>query len=261
MADYEQFIVKVYDKTGIDLQLYKEQQMRRRLTSLRNKRGYTTFSQYFDAMVKNETLMDEFMDRMTINVTEFYRNPRRWNVLQEKVIPKLTEGKRQMKIWSAACSTGEKPYSLAIMLKEYFPQLRVTILATDLDDEALKRAKEAKYAAVALKELPNELIKKYFTYKNNVYELNHDIKSMVTFKKHNLLHDTYPANNDLIVCRNVVIYFTDEAKSQVYKNFSEALVSNGVLFVGSTEQIFQPSTYGFKIYDTFFYEKRSLFNT
>ncbi|HIV75423.1 MAG TPA: chemotaxis protein CheR, partial [Candidatus Pseudogracilibacillus intestinigallinarum] len=147
MTDYEQFIAKVYDKTGIDLQLYKEQQMRRRLTSLRNKRGYTTFSQYFDAMVKNETLMEEFMDRMTINVTEFYRNPRRWNVLQEKVIPKLTEGKRQMKIWSAACSTGEEPYSLAIMLKEYFPQLRVTILATDLDDEALKRAKEAKYAA------------------------------------------------------------------------------------------------------------------
>ncbi|HIV75173.1 MAG TPA: chemotaxis protein CheR, partial [Candidatus Pseudogracilibacillus intestinigallinarum] len=104
-------------------------------------------------------------------------------------------------------------------------------------------------------------IKKYFTYKNNVYELNHDIKSMVTFKKHNLLHDTYPANNDLIVCRNVVIYFTDEAKAQVYKNFSEALVSNGVLFVGSTEQIFQPSTYGFKIYDTFFYEKRSSFTT
>jgi len=98
VADYEQFIAKVYDKTGIDLQLYKEQQMRRRLTSLRNKRGYTTFSQYFDAMVKNETLMEEFMDRMTINVTEFYRNPRRWNVLQEKVIPKLTEGKRQMKI-------------------------------------------------------------------------------------------------------------------------------------------------------------------
>src|SRR5699024_1529599 len=183
--------------------------------------------------------MEEFMDRMTINVTEFYRNPRRWNVLQEKVIPKLTEGKRQMKIWSAACSTGEEPYSLAIMLKEYFPQLRVTILATDLDDEALKRAKEAKYAAVALKELPNELIKKYFTYKNNVYEIKHEIKEIKKIIKNNLLNDTYTTNKDLIVCRNDVIYFKDEAKAQMYKNFSEALVSNGVLFVGSTELIFQ----------------------
>ena len=256
VGEYHSFIRKIDDKLGIDLALYKEAQMKRRLTSLRNKRGYKDFSTYFNALFTDETLLDEFLDRMTINVSEFYRNPKRWDVLQEKVLPKLVQNKQHISIWSAACSTGEEPYSLAMMLKEHFPHIKATILATDIDDGVLEKATLGIYDSQALKNLPPRKKSKYFVHKNNKYYIDPQLKTMITFKKQNLLKDPYPANIDLIVCRNVLIYFTDAAKEQIYKNFSNALIQNGILFVGSTEQIFNPNDYGFTLFDTFFYQKQ-----
>lgn len=257
---YSNFMKQVNSKFGIDLTLYKEAQMRRRLTSLRNNRNYTDFNTYFKALETDEQLRNEFFDRITINVSEFYRNPRRWDVLREKVFPFLTKQKRRLNIWSAACSTGEEPYSLAIMLKEHFPHVRASILATDIDDNILARAKQGIYAKQSLKDLPQHKKEKYFTFKNNQYYFNDDLKGTVQFKKHDLLKDTYPKNYDLIVCRNVLIYFTDEAKDKIYKNLSNSLVEDGILFVGSTEQIFNPNQYEFSLFDTFFYKKSHLVN-
>ncbi|WP_163969856.1 CheR family methyltransferase [Oceanobacillus halotolerans] len=254
--EYKQFINRIYQKLGIDLKLYKEAQMKRRLTSLRNKRGYTNFHDYFKALEKDNQLLAEFMDRITINVSEFYRNPKRWEVLQTVTFPELTKDKNDITIWSAACSTGEEPYSLAIMLREYFPAIKFSILATDIDENVLKRAKQGIYQEQALKALPDNMKHKYFDQKNGIYYIDQQIKKYITFKKHNLLSDTYPKNNDLIVCRNVLIYFTDTAKDTIYHHFNKALNQNGVLFVGSTEQIFNPSNYGFSLLDTFYYQKK-----
>lgn len=256
VADYEQFVKQMHGKTSIDLSLYKEQQMRRRLTSLRNKRGFQKFNDYYLAMEKDETMLEELVDRMTINVTEFYRNPKRWDVLRDKVIPKLIENKQHLKIWSAACSSGEEPYSLAILFREYYPHVKVNILATDLDVKALEKARQGIYDEQALKTLPANKKAKYFTFENNNFTISNHLKPMITFKKHNLLDDAYPKNIDLIICRNVMIYFTDQAKDYVYQQFSQALRKEGVLFVGSTEQIFTPDTYNLALYDTFFYEKK-----
>src|SRR5699024_9893278 len=110
-----------------DLSLYKEAQMKRRLTSLRNKHGHDNFHTYFKAIQEERTLLEEFLKRITINVSEFFRNPLRWDVLRDKVIPKLVAEKNNLTIWSAACSTGEEPYSLAIMLSEYFPNISFKI--------------------------------------------------------------------------------------------------------------------------------------
>lgn len=258
MADYYSFIEKVNRFLGIDLSLYKEAQMRRRLTSLRNKRSFNNFDSYFNALKQEDELLEEFIDRITINVSEFYRNPKRWDVLREKVFPKLIEKNhgKQLKIWSAACSTGEEPYSLSIMLHEHFPNVDVTILATDIDEKALERAEKGIYQEQSLKELPQHKKSKYFTYKNSKYYIDQKLKRIITFKKHDLLKDPYPNQMDLIVCRNVLIYFTDEAKETIYRNISEALVEEGILFVGSTEQIFNPSKFNLSIFDTFFYEKK-----
>lgn len=257
MADgYLSFVKHVNSKFGIDLRLYKEGQMRRRLTSLRNNRNYSDFNTYFKAIERDENLRNEFMDRITINVSEFYRNPKRWDVLRDKVLPTLTKRKRNLNIWSAACSTGEEPYSLAIMLKEHFPNVKATILATDIDDNILLRAKQGVYSEQSLKDLPQHKKTKYFTFKNNKYYFNEQLKETVQFRKHDLLKDRYPSNIDLIVCRNVLIYFTDEAKEQIYNRFSETLVDDGILFVGSTEQIFNPQHYKLKLFDTFFYQKQ-----
>ena len=256
MSDgYEKFVQLVKNKSGIDLSLYKEAQMRRRLTSLRNKRGFNRFSTYFAALEKDEALLEEFVDRMTINVSEFYRNPKRWDVLRDKVLPDLIANKRSLNIWSAACSSGDEPYSLAIMLKEHYPHTRASILATDLDEAILHKASKGIYDESALKGLPKHKKSKYFTFEDGHYHVDQQLKSNITFKKHDLLKDPYPKNLDLIVCRNVLIYFTDEAKNDIYHGFSESLSPHGILFVGSTEQIFQPQNYGLSLYDTFFYQK------
>lgn len=255
VSDYESFIGNIKRKTGIDLSLYKEAQMKRRLTSLYEKRGYRNFVDYYDAIHTSKELLEEFLDRMTINVSEFYRNAKRWEVLEEKIFPKLLQQNRRLKIWSAACSTGEEPYSLAMALSSHIPMREIAVLATDIDKGVIDRAKVGLYPERSLKEVPPHIKSKYFVQEGQVYQVSDEVKRTVTFRQHNLLEDRYDTNYDLIVCRNVMIYFTEEAKHQIYTNFSQALRPGGILFVGSTEQIFNPERYGFESEDTFFYRK------
>ncbi|EON72893.1 CheR family methyltransferase [Lysinibacillus sphaericus] len=256
MSDYELFVEGIKRKTGIDLALYKEAQMKRRLTSLYEKKGYRNFVDFLKALEQDRDLMNEFLDRMTINVSEFYRNGKRWEVLQKKIFPKLLQTNKRLKIWSAACSTGEEPYSLAMVLSQLVPLSQIQITATDLDENVIQKAKLGVYPERSLAEVPKDIQAKYFEQEGNFYRVKDDIKRCVTFKKHNLLKDNYDSNYDLIVCRNVMIYFTEEAKDQIYTNFSKALRKDGILFVGSTEQIFNPSRYDFEVEDTFFYRKK-----
>lgn len=256
MDDYKIFTRKIYQTTGIDLSLYKEAQMKRRLTSLKEKRGYASFELYFNALKNNQDLLEEFLQRMTINVSEFFRNRQRWDVLEQKIMPRLLKRNKQIKIWSAACSTGEEPYSLSIMMRNLTAPSQFSILATDLDSSILARADKGFYPERALKEVLKEHVDIYFTKEELGYTVKPDLKNQISFKKHNLLNDKYAADFDLIVCRNVMIYFTDEAKSSIYHNFSSSLVPGGVLFVGSTEQIFTPGKYGLEQEDTFFYRKK-----
>ncbi len=255
MEDYLQFIESIKRKTGIDLGAYKEAQMKRRLTSLYEKKGYTDFLSFFKALDKDRDLMNEFLDRMTINVSEFYRNRKRWEVLDTKIFPKLLTTNRRLKIWSAACSTGEEPYTTAMVLSKHVPLSQIAILATDLDANAIQRAKAAVYPDRSLAEVPEDMKKKYFEQQNTFYKVDDSIKRTVSFQQHNLLRDTYDKNFDLIICRNVMIYFTEEAKDEIYRKFSEALRPGGILFVGSTEQIFHPAKFGLETEDTFFYRK------
>lgn len=256
MSDYEQFIQGIKRMTGIDLALYKEAQMKRRLTSLYEKRGFNNFIEFLRAVEKDRDLMNEFLDRMTINVSEFYRNAKRWEVLQNKIFPKLLEDNKRLKIWSAACSTGEEPYTIAMVLSNHVPLSQIRVLATDIDENCIQKAKRAVYPDRSLAEVPLNIKEKYFIQEGQFYRVKDEIKNTVTFKKHNLLSDPYESNFDLIVCRNVMIYFTEEAKDLIYQQFSKALRPGGILFVGSTEQIFNPSRYGFEVEDTFFYRKK-----
>lgn len=255
MSDYIDFISKIKKKTGIDLSLYKEAQMKRRLTSLYEKRGFRNFSDYYSAIHNDNHLLDEFLDRMTINVSEFYRNGQRWEVLDKEIFPMLLAQNKKLKIWSAACSTGEEPYSLAMVLSSHVPLRDISILATDLDAGVLDRAKVGLYQERSLKEVPKDILDKYFINEGQHYQVKDEIKKTVQFKQQNLLGDPYGSGFDLIVCRNVMIYFTEEAKDQIYTDFSKALKPGGILFVGSTEQIFNPSKYGFESEETFFYRK------
>ncbi|MFD1955730.1 CheR family methyltransferase [Paenibacillus thailandensis] len=254
-TDFQAFIHHIKTKTDIDLSLYKEAQMKRRLTTLRLKHGFATFADYWRALESDNRLMSEFLDRMTINVSEFWRNPGRWETLQRRFLPELLQQAGTLKIWSAACSTGEEPYTIAMLLAEGGLLNRSALLATDLDAGVLAKAQEGIYAERSLKDVPPAHAARYFTERNGMYAVSDTLKNAVRFKQHNLLHDEYDSGFDLIVCRNVLIYFTEEAKQQLYYKFSEALRPGGLLFVGSTEQIFSPAQYGFETADTFFYRK------
>src|SRR5699024_8674464 len=127
--------------------------------------------------------------------------------------------------------------------------INVSILATDIDDKILEKARQGIYKPQALKDLPEDKKSRYFTLKNNEYHVDNKLKEQITFLNHNLLHDSYPRNVDLIVCRNVLIYLTDKAKIAIYHKFSNSLRPGGILFLGSTEQIFNPHNYQLSLYD------------
>ncbi|QZT32714.1 protein-glutamate O-methyltransferase CheR [Caldalkalibacillus thermarum TA2.A1] len=253
--DFEWFVKQFKQKTGVDLSLYKEPQMKRRLTTLRDKKGFDSFTRFFKAMEKDPQLVNDCLDRLTINVSEFFRNPNRWRVLEQKILPRLLQEGRPLKMWSAACSTGEEPYTLVMLLDQMLPAKKFQVLATDIDEVALSKARQGIYPARAVKEVPAPYLKTYFRQLNGLYYLSDEIKNRVLFKRQNLLSDPFGTGFDLIMCRNVMIYFTDEAKDLLYQKFSKALNQGGVLFVGSTEQIFHPEKYRFETEDTFFYRK------
>lgn len=252
--DYQQFVKRIKDSLTLDLSSYKETQMKRRLTSLRLKRGFTNFAAFYDALMKDEALRNEFLDRVTINVSEFWRNPVRWSVLERKFIPELVRRSPRLKCWSAACSTGEEPYTLAMILAEQGIQ-NSDVLATDIDENVLAKARIGEYPERSVRDVPELYRRKYFKEEGGVYRIDESLKRMVRFRKGDLLTDRFDSDYDLIICRNVMIYFTESAKVELYHKFAQALKPGGILFVGSTEQIFTPAQYGLESADTFFYRR------
>lgn len=256
MPQYEAFKEKILKKTGIDLSSYKEKQMKRRIESLASRNGFNDLLLYFAALDKNQELFKEFINYMTINVSEFYRNPEQWKIVESTIFPDVIKRKGNIKIWSAACSTGEEPYTITMLLSRFLPLNKISITATDIDKEAMEKAKRGIYSKNSVKGVPKEIVSKYFTETpDKMLKISDEIKKCVNFKQHNLLKDTYGDGYDLIVCRNVMIYFTEEAKAEIYRKFSNALAKDGILFVGSTEQIIAPQKYNLKPLKTFFYSK------
>ncbi|NLL00412.1 MAG: protein-glutamate O-methyltransferase CheR [Clostridiales bacterium] len=258
LGSYEAFKESIFKLTNIDLNSYKERQMKRRIDSLITKHGFSSYKSYVDTLQDDKVYYDEFINYITINVSEFYRNPEQWQTLENDVLPYLFDNfGRQLKIWSAACSTGDEPYSLVMLLSKFLPLRNIKILATDIDRLVIEKAKIGVYHHKSLKNLPAEYINKYFVQVNDkAMKISDEIKACVEFKQHDLLLDPYPRDCDLIVCRNVLIYFTDEAKTRIYNNFNNSLNQGGILFVGSTEQMLQASQLGFSSLKSFFYRKQ-----
>ena len=254
--DYEYFKKAVYDLTKINLDAYKEKQMKRRIDTLIAKNKIVGYDKYVAALKENNRMFEEFVNYLTINVSEFYRNPDQWQIMDKEIIPDLIQrfGKN-LKIWSAACSTGDEPYSLVMAFSKHIPLNQIKINATDLDKQVIAKAKAGLYGEKSIASVPDEFKRKYFTKIGPSYQISDEIKSRVEFKEHNLLKDTYPTDCNLIVCRNVLIYFTEEAKEDVFRKFQKSLKPGGFLFIGSTEQIINHKEIGYDRRNSFFYEK------
>ncbi len=254
--DYEYFKREFLKMTSIDLNCYKERQMKRRIDTLIRNKGISGYDKFLMAMKGDKALFDEFLSYVTINVSEFYRNPEQWEYLDKEVIPYLiSKFGKTLKIWSAACSTGEEPYSLVMAFSKYLPLSQISVYATDLDRKVIEDAKNGLYVEKSLEGIPPELKRKYFTKVGNVYQISKEIKNRVTYRQHDLLKDVYPSNCHLVVCRNVLIYFTEETKEELFHKFYQCLAPGGTFFIGSTEQIMNYKEIGYQRMNSFFYQR------
>jgi chemotaxis protein methyltransferase CheR len=210
---------------------------------LKDRWSAKTYDAYFEMIKTNDGKLREFLDYLTINVSEFFRNDKQWWKLRDQIMPDLIKkrGNKRLRLWSAGCATGEEPYSLAILSAVCGLDASVQVLACDIDEGALSIAQKGEYLKRQLLNTPPEYLSKYFTTsdKGETYQVNQDIKRRVTWKRFNMIDDTFGTGFDVILCRNVVIYFTAETKSALYLKFFNALAPGGYFLVGSTEQIFE----------------------
>lgn len=253
--DFNEFHKWVHRELGINLSAYKPEQLNRRINSLMTRVGIKSLDEYTRAIKENPEQRQKFLDFITINVTEFFRNPELFQDLEKQISKELLPNNPNLKIWSAACSIGCEPYTLGIILDKLTPNGRHNIIATDIDDTILSKAKIGEYTQNEIKGVNNTDLSKYFSTKDDKYYIVPKIKNMVTFKKHDLILDNYENGFDLIVCRNVVIYFNNDIKQEIYKKFSNSLKKGGLLFVGATESIYNYRDYGFEKASTFIYKK------
>ena len=248
---------------GINLDAYKDEQMKRRLDAWLVRSGCPGWSEYFARVKTEENEYGRFRNYITINVTEFFRDTDKWDYLRNNILPALLKEAVTirplgygLKIWSAGCSIGAESYSLAIALNEISKGRKNQILATDLDRGALNKAKAGgPYTIEDIKNVSVAQRKKYFNPDGPPHFIQPKLVNQITFHEHNLLSDHYDNDRDLIVCRNVVIYFTTEAKDHIFKGFYSALRPGGILFLGGTEIIPRPQDIGFVSNGISFYKK------
>ncbi|QGU95046.1 chemotaxis protein CheR [Clostridium bovifaecis] len=253
--DLEDFKKWVFREFNIDLSAYKSNQLHRRILSLMARVGVNSVEEYIALLKKDQGQRQKFLDFITINVTEFFRNPEIFDDLKNKIENDLILREKNLKIWSAACSIGAEPYSIAMILDNLKVKGNHSILATDIDSSILERAKKGEFISGEIKNVKSKYIQKYFAKVDDKFIIDSKIKNMVTFKKHDLILDNYDKGFDLIVCRNVVIYFNQDVKNEIYKKFSASLKKGGLLFVGATESIYNYKEYGFEKASTFIYKK------
>lgn len=253
--DFNEFHKWVHRELGINLSAYKPEQLNRRINSLMTRVGIKTLDEYSKVIKSNSEQRQKFLDFITINVTEFFRNPELFVDLEKQISKELLTNTPNLKIWSAACSIGCEPYTVGMILNKLAPNGRHNIIATDIDNTILSRAKAGEYTQNEMKGINNENLSKYFKIKDDKYYIESKIRNMVTFKKHDLILDTYETGFDLIICRNVVIYFNNDIKQEIYKKFNNSLKKGGLLFVGATESIYNYKDYGFEKASTFIYKK------
>ncbi|KRL05490.1 CheR family methyltransferase [Liquorilactobacillus oeni] len=246
----------VQENLGIELDAYKERQMQRRITNIMNRAGAKTLEQYASLLKEDRIARIAFIEHLTINVTNFYRNKEIFELFEQKMNAEIFSRFEFPKIWSAACSTGAEPYTLAmITAKKNCPGAR--IVATDIDEAILNKARAGRYSEYEVSNLAKADLQRFFNKTDTAsFEIKNELKRRVTFKRHDLLKDMYEQNCHVVVCRNVTIYFKPKARDEVYRKLASALVPGGLLFTGATETINSAAQLGLKKLDSFIYQKK-----
>lgn len=248
-------LVQVVDRTlGIDLAPYASRQLFRRLESFRLHHGAADLKDLARRLDGDVALQQAFSTFLTINVTEFFRNPQQWATLR-RLVPSLAKPAGGVQAWSAGCSIGAEPYSLAMLLQATLPGRPHRVLATDIDAEVLAHARTGRYTGEQISGVPEDLKRVYLRLDGDDYLVSDTLRNMVAFRRHDLLRDPPPGRFDLVLCRNVTIYFNDAGRDRAYRCLSQGLVGGGLLFIGATESLLNPSDYGLHPVEPGFYRK------
>jgi chemotaxis protein methyltransferase CheR len=254
--DYVDFCDGIRRLTQIDLAQYKRGQMERRIRSFAGRSGIEDLADYMTVLRADKGKLDEFLDRMTINVSQLWRNPEQWTMLAGKVLPELAERGR-IRAWSAGSSYGAEAYTLAAICREAAPRgTRIDIRGTDIDRRVVMRARDGEFDAEDARSAPRSVLERWFEPYAGGWRAKRELKSVTTFDVGDLLRIRPPVGQfDLVLCRNTVIYFTEEVRDALHGRLAESLRPGGYLMVGSTERVSNPTALGLEPAHPFTYRK------
>jgi chemotaxis protein methyltransferase CheR len=226
---------KISRERGVSCGSYKDKCLKRRIAVRMRARGVHTYEDYGTILDRDAHEYEELLDALTINVTKFFRNVETWNALRP-YLDALARRRPQLRVWSAGCASGEEPYTIAVLLAEV--SVPGVIDATDVDRLSLERTRQAKYPDAAFTEMPATLKRRYFRDGQPV----EPVRAIVRVREHDLTREPPPhPPYDLVVCRNVVIYFERQAQERLFQVFVDALAPGGVLLLGKVETLFGPA--------------------
>jgi chemotaxis protein methyltransferase CheR len=253
--DYVAFCNGVRALADIDLLKYRRGQMERRVRSFAVRRGHDALGPYLTALRGDARALDDFLDRVTINVSNLWRNPEQWELLQDRLLPELAAS-GALRAWSAGCSYGAEAYTLAATCRLAVPDAKTTILGTDIDRRAIARARRGEFDEQDVREAPRAPLERFFEHDGRHYRPTAELRALVAFEAGDLLTLRPPPDAyDLVLCRNTVIYFADEVRDMVHARLAEALRPGGVLVVGATERVHTAATIGLEFIAPFTYGK------
>lgn len=243
-------------KIGFNCEDYKQPHLKRRLAVRLRATHSTSYKDYVQVLSKNADEEQQLKETLTVNVTELFRNPETYESVRANVLPELIKYKgnnKVIKVWSAGCSNGEEPYSIAILLNEYLGssarRYNISILGTDIDDDSLGKAENGIFQPKQLEKIGKERIGRFFVMKENNYQVIDELKTMVKVKRHDLISGPKFSGFDIIFCRNVTIYFEQKLQEILYLNFYNALNEGGYFVMGKTETLVGPASQLFKRFD------------
>lgn len=243
-SDLEGLLKTIEEQMGLQCGAYKESCLRRRIAVRMRACDVRTYTDYAAVLARDPDENDRLLSALTINVTKFYRNRDTWNALAERVLPILWQARKgNVRCWSAGCATGEEPYTMAILLLELARHDGDGVAnvgrvdATDLDPESLSRAEKGSYEETALEEMPPELVDRYFSC-DLPRSILQSVKQRVELRRHDITVELPPnPPYDIIVCRNVLIYFDRPTQERLFRQFVQSLASGGYLVLGKTETL------------------------
>jgi chemotaxis protein methyltransferase CheR len=256
--DYVEFCTFLRQLTGIDLSQYKRPQMERRLRSFYATRGVQKLTDSFERLRTDPQHLEDLLDRITINVSQLWRNPEQWVIIEKQLLPELAASSPagQIRAWSAGCSYGAEAYTLATLCQIACPGKRVTIQGTDIDKRMVERARLGLFSHEDARTAPPNQLKVGFDEVDGGWRAKLDVRKLTRFDAGDLLQmQLRPASFDLILCRNTVIYFSEPIRDELHARLAAAVRPGGYLVIGSTERVSTPTELGLTSQHPFIYRK------